>query len=772
MILTKQTEAIIQEEGQVQETIGMSLDMDSAQILMQMLSKNLYSDSIGSTIRECASNALDSHRKSGVDKPIIVAFGVNEQNNYEFSVEDFGLGLDADDVRDIISKYGKSTKRQDANALGMMGLGFKAPLAYSSSFYFICRKQGMERKYMMYEGEDTNTIDLLYEKPTTEENGVKIIVPVNYGDGGTFVAKIKEQLCYFESVYLSVPQIRINHYSSIPEISNDFIIFRHELFQFSELNQDTKMHICLDNVYYPLDFAKVGIPVLTFPIALRFGLSDGLYPTPNRESLRYTKEAIDIIKQRLEQVANFFVNRYNESLDVQADIFSIMEYYNTSARTVVVSGDKKYDLGQLQQFATISYTVPVLDGVNLLDISKVFTSDKDSLLGEYSLKYKLKDGRMSDMSKGYDYDFRADKLNSGKVIVYEYEERLSGIKKDYIRYMAQSGIAYCLVKKDKKRKLGKALTFHSSDYISLLRLRNYPKSQWRERIKEWEYIVSLLTHEFIDLDKMDIPQSYLDTRKKTKVVLANGQIVAKRIKLKGEVSGKQAKDLERYNGGRNCKFVPDTFNIEKFESFPGLTVYTSHENYLNLDVLYGINKKQKMRLLTFSDREMKVLEKADIHNLMTYEKFMEGKNAPFKRLVTAYLINNLINDNKALFDRYNIIQYISNDLYNKMVVIKDYWAANYVREKSELYEAMLVVAEEHNLYDMNIYSEYLELKNIVERMDFLNPLCDELGYTITATSPIMKVFVSLFKYYGYPINLDHYKIHRDVEELVEEEVDD
>jgi len=66
--------------------------------------------------------------------------------------------------------------------LGMMGLGFKAPLAYASSFYFTCRKNGMERKYMMYEGEETDSIDLLYEKPTSERNGVKIMIPVKYGD--------------------------------------------------------------------------------------------------------------------------------------------------------------------------------------------------------------------------------------------------------------------------------------------------------------------------------------------------------------------------------------------------------------------------------------------------------------------------------------------------------------------------------------------------------------------------------------------------------------
>jgi HSP90 family molecular chaperone len=121
MILEKQTEAIVHQEGSSQDSIGMSLDLDSAQILMQMLSKNLYSDSIGSTVRECASNALDSHRRAGVDKPIVVSLKVNAANNYEFSVEDFGIGLDAEDVKNIISKYGKSTKRNSANELGMMG---------------------------------------------------------------------------------------------------------------------------------------------------------------------------------------------------------------------------------------------------------------------------------------------------------------------------------------------------------------------------------------------------------------------------------------------------------------------------------------------------------------------------------------------------------------------------------------------------------------------------------------------------------------------------
>jgi len=122
MILEKQKQSNVLSGGVSQESIGMSLDLDSAQMLMQMLSKNLYSDGIGSSIRECCSNALDSHRRAGVKEPIVVAFKEADNYNYEFSVEDFGIGLDDEDVKNIISKYGKSTKRDSVTELGMFGL--------------------------------------------------------------------------------------------------------------------------------------------------------------------------------------------------------------------------------------------------------------------------------------------------------------------------------------------------------------------------------------------------------------------------------------------------------------------------------------------------------------------------------------------------------------------------------------------------------------------------------------------------------------------------
>jgi len=85
MRLENQKQSNVLATGPANKSIGMSLDLDSAQVLMQMLSKNLYSDAIGSTVRECASNALDSHRRAGVNKPIVVSLVRNDSNNYEFS---------------------------------------------------------------------------------------------------------------------------------------------------------------------------------------------------------------------------------------------------------------------------------------------------------------------------------------------------------------------------------------------------------------------------------------------------------------------------------------------------------------------------------------------------------------------------------------------------------------------------------------------------------------------------------------------------------------
>jgi anti-sigma regulatory factor (Ser/Thr protein kinase) len=773
MILEKQTEANVLVDGQAQESIGMSLDLDSAQILMQMLSKNLYSDDIGSAIRECASNALDSHRRAGVDEPIIVSFKASAANNYEFCVEDFGIGLDDEDVKNIISKYGKSTKRDSATELGMMGLGFKAPLAYSSSFYFVCRKNGMERKYMMYEGEDTNTIDLLYEKETTERNGVKIIIPVKYSDKWQFHKKIKEQLCYFESVYFDVPEDS--------SITNEFIISRHEHFQFSEMSTDDRLHICLDNVYYPLDFDKLGINMIDFPIALRFSLSDGLYPTPNRESLRYTQEAKKIIMQRLTDVADYFIGKYNETVEEGNDIKSVVNYLEKSGYYLTMENGDKQKIDPFVGFSTIKPAIPQLEGVKLLNFSGVYKVHKQSILqNSYKVKYSLRYKRMLDMEKHYTYGFNIQNVCNGDANVYIYEDRIPGIKKDYLRATCKESDYNFFVKAAKPMALGIPAKFDPNTYYHFLGLKNYPKEQWRQVISEYQHVISLLSADFINLDELEVPQHFIDSRKKVKVsVSGTGVPGVRRQKLKGEINGKEGDDLQKWSEGRCCKFVPTIYKLESLESDNNLKVYAHHDDYMKLDALFGCIQKQKMKVVTFSQRELNIVKNSEIHNLMSLEQFMEGKNKPFKRMVTAYLIKQMMDKYRSTFDRYVQVGYTCKAIQTRLEVLSKYAASNYYLPgysggsvaAKEFLDSMLAVAEEHKLFDMTIYPEVMEMQEIFDKLPFLNSFMYGVGF-YQPDSPLVNVLADLFKYYKYKINLEHYNVKLNEEVITEETIEE
>ena len=767
MILEKQKEANVLVDGQSQESIGMSLDLDSAQILMQMLSKNLYSDDIGSTIRECASNALDSHRRAGVKDPILVSFKENSSHNYEFSVEDFGIGLDADDVKNIISKYGKSTKRESTTELGMMGLGFKAPLAYSSSFYFVCRKDGMERKYMMYEGEDVNTIDLLHEAPTTERNGVKVIVPVKYQDQYQFKKKIKEQLCYFEDVYFDVSTI-----------DNDFVISRHPDFQFSELCESRDLHICLDNVYYPLDFDKIGASRISFPIALRFSLTDGIYPTPNRESIRYTQEAKEIIKAKLADVADYFINKYNEGIESGCDIRSMINHLEKSGKYIDFNGTS-VNIDDLATYATVQVKTPQLEGLSLIDFATFYNSNKKNyLLEDFTVKFYLNNKRMMDASKGYNWYWKPQTLAANDAKVYIYEDKLAGIKKDYLRSLYGYEKVF-LVKPSKPMTLGNPAKFDIRTYYHLLDLKKYPKNQWRDVIKEYQSIIGMLSASFINLDELEVPQTFIDSRKKVKaVVTSTGQSVARGPKLKGEVIGKRAEELMKWSDGRNCKFVPITYKLEEMHTHKMLRVYAHHDDYLKIDALYGLISKQKMEVVTFSQRELTILKDSEIHNLISLETFMEGNTAPFKRMVTACYIRKLMDEYKPVFERITQVGFVSTELSDKLHTLAKYVSDNYVipgysggsGPAKDFLNSMLSVAEENNLFDMNMYPEALEMRELLTKLVFLNPLCAKIGF-YNDQDPIINVMTDLFKYYKHRVNLKHYNIRINEEVLTEETVE-
>lgn len=162
------------------ETVAMSVDAASMAHVMSILT-DLYSDPVLAVIREYSTNAFDSHVEAGVQKPIEVSLP-NALSPF-FKVRDYGVGLSVEDIRNVYSKYGASTKRSTNEQVGMLGLGCKSALTYTQQFTVRSVKDGHLAHVAISRTEDgSGVMQVVHTQQTDEPNGVEISVPVHKMD--------------------------------------------------------------------------------------------------------------------------------------------------------------------------------------------------------------------------------------------------------------------------------------------------------------------------------------------------------------------------------------------------------------------------------------------------------------------------------------------------------------------------------------------------------------------------------------------------------------
>lgn len=164
------------------EVAQMQFDMSKTAKLFHMLSSTLYSDKMGSVVRELSSNAHDSHLEaSKLDIPFQLTSPTFE--NPSFKIRDFGIGLTAEEAIDTILCYLGSTKDQSDDFIGGYGIGSKSPFAYAMSYEVKVFKDNQFAHFHCWKNEqgipDRALIDSGY---TDEPNGVEMIMPVESKD--------------------------------------------------------------------------------------------------------------------------------------------------------------------------------------------------------------------------------------------------------------------------------------------------------------------------------------------------------------------------------------------------------------------------------------------------------------------------------------------------------------------------------------------------------------------------------------------------------------
>ena len=108
--------------------------MDESQLplLFKLLRTSMYSNKIGSIVREITSNCVDAHTEAGVlDTPVEIEYTPQDSltgKHDAITFRDFGPGIDPERMNNVFRKYLSSTKRDSNDQIGGFGLNILASL--------------------------------------------------------------------------------------------------------------------------------------------------------------------------------------------------------------------------------------------------------------------------------------------------------------------------------------------------------------------------------------------------------------------------------------------------------------------------------------------------------------------------------------------------------------------------------------------------------------------------------------------------------------------
>ena len=301
------------------EVTAMKLSENAQSTVFEIFTSGLYSDPIGSVIREITSNCFDSHIEAGKDNPknpVLVNLTKEVSGNF-ISFIDNGVGMSPDRVHNIYGTYFESTKNETNDQIGGFGLGGKTPLAYTDSFFVITRKDKIQYTYNVFMGNDSPMIELMSQESTKEGNGTEVKIPVKENDIMEFEKKTLRQLFYFENIVFQG--------FSDSYVENEYNIVKAKTFLYREENYSKNVHICIGKVDYPINFEALGISEYDYqmPIAVQVEIGE-IDVTRSREELKYTDRTKKILKKKLEAVRAELM----EMLSAQYDnVQTIQEYY-------------------------------------------------------------------------------------------------------------------------------------------------------------------------------------------------------------------------------------------------------------------------------------------------------------------------------------------------------------------------------------------------------------------------------------------------------------
>jgi hypothetical protein len=156
-------------------------------VMFEILSSRIYTDVPFAIVRELSTNARDAHVEAGNgSKP----FDVHLPTFFDayFSIRDYGTGIAAEDIVDVYTVFGASTRRISNDFTGCLGLGSKTPFAYTDQFTVTVFQDGKKRVYSCLKNEENMPACIsMGETDTDEPNGLMVQISIDHDDIDKFI---------------------------------------------------------------------------------------------------------------------------------------------------------------------------------------------------------------------------------------------------------------------------------------------------------------------------------------------------------------------------------------------------------------------------------------------------------------------------------------------------------------------------------------------------------------------------------------------------------
>jgi hypothetical protein len=505
---------------------NITLAKDSATIIFQMFSKNIYTNPIGSVVREITSNCFDSHVEAGVKTPVIIKKIFDKQaNNYYVSFIDYGVGMSTERIDNVFSVMFSSTKREDIQQIGQWGLGSKSPLAYKrstgfgegeydNSYFIITIFDNIKYTYQIYENKNSPVISLLHSEKTDEHNGTEVRIPVLEKDLQTFTKEMVRQLYYFENVvFEGFDEDDDNSTRYDKTLTNKYQIIRGKSFLFrGDDYYGNIMHVCLGKVAYPIDYNILNLNSSDYqlPIALKLEVGE-VGVNISRETLDYDENTIKILKKKLEAAKKEIIALISKQYQ---NVQTLEEYFSVKQNFGVLnfSNGSSINTGKLIKQSDVDFP-------NFKYGFMKMPSDKHLFKFFFKSRiYGKKPRRSRWSSTGYEFDGGYDELHKNKNLLYIEDMFVRKIvKQAYLKSLYKT---YHII--EKNNIISNSSSLIQNDVADLFHTqitstcddKGKPTTYMQSLLEMQEEYFEIIRKHAQNYDTLEVPEDFVIDRKK------------------------------------------------------------------------------------------------------------------------------------------------------------------------------------------------------------------------------------------------------------------